>query len=439
MKLKIQAFAIVMLLFGSPIIHFFRDFAGVLPKSPLIMPIFSVLFFGMIFITFDSFKKLYKPNYNISVMAWLFLGYSIFLATVSEHVRKPAIEFLNYSFLAIYFFLLCGVHKRVAKEMIPIIILVTFLDNLALLYAFIKNPFTQLGQRAIISDAGWGEGAGNPSLYSFMAFTGIIASLIYYNKAKVIFKILSIGTVLTSIAVILMTMIRATMITIVLCAIFYLFFNAKHFFKKSNIGRWYNYGISKSNFVLFSIGLISVVIILFVTNPKILNSLLTYVENSSRTLTHVIDTVFASSESKPQHVDPSAANRLTTFNYSIKLLAEDPVKMIYGFGYRFLYVDIPLLQVFLEEGIIGFILILMFHYFIAKNIFIAAQIANNQWIMLLVYYYILLLLTSLTRGEPYDPYFWNYFLTIARFLKPEDMVLNFESKSKTGVLLQTNN
>lgn len=423
MKLKIQALGIVMLLFGSPIIHFFRDFMGLLPKSALIMPIFSVIFFGMIFINFDSFKKLYKPNYNISVLAWIFLGYSIYLATISEYTRKPAIEAFNYSFLAIYFFLLCGVHKRVATVIIPIIILVTFADNLALLIAFIRNPFTQLGQRAIISDAGWGEGAGNPSLYSFMAFTGIIASIIYFNKASVLWKIIAIGTTLTSIAVILMTLIRATMFTVVLCIAAYLFFNFKSLTKKKKIGAWYNYGFSKNNFILFSLFFLIVVVFLFVINPKILDSLLVYVENSSRTLTHVIDTILQKSANKGA-IDPSAANRLTTFNYAVDMLSNDPIRMIYGFGYRFLYVDIPLMQVFLEEGIIGLIIILMFHYFIIKNAFTAMQIADNQWILLLCYYYLLLLLTSFTRGEPYDPYFWNYFLTIARFLKPEDMVLN---------------
>jgi hypothetical protein len=433
MKLKIQAFAIAMILFGSPIIHFFRDFAGVLPKSPLIMPIFSVLFFGMIFLTFDSFKKTYKPNFNISATAWCFLGYSIFLATLSNTINKPLIETVNYIFLIIYFYLLCGVSHKVAKVMIPIIILVTFADNLALLIAFIRNPFTQLGERAIISDTGWGQGAGNPSLYSFMAFTGILASVIYFNRANVLWKIIAIGTTLSSIAVILMTMIRATMFTLVLCAFAYIFFNFKSFFKKSKIGAWYNYGFSKSNFILFSLFILAIVVFLFVINPKVLNSLLVYVENSTRTLTHVIDTILQKSANKGA-VDPSAANRLSTLKYSIDMLGNEPLKMIYGFGYRYLYVDVPLMQVFLEEGIIGLSLIIMFHYFVIKNSFTAMQIANNQWILLLAYYYLLLLFTSFTRGEPYDPYFWNYFLTIARFMKKEDMILS-NVNQKSGNLI----
>ncbi len=433
MRLKIQALGIVMLLFGSPIIHFFRDFMGVLPKSALIMPIFSILFFGMIFIGFDSFKRVYKPNYNISTMAWCFLGYGVFLSFISEYTRKPAIEAFNYSFLAIYFALLCGVHARVAKVIVPIVILVVLGDNLALLIAFIKNPFTQLGQRAIISDAGWGEGAGNPSLYSFMAFTGFIASIIYFNKATIFWKLICIGTALTSIAVILMTLIRATMFTMVICAVFYMFFNYKSFLRKKNIGAWYNYGFSKNNFILLSTTLLVFIIGLSLVNPKVVTSLLVYVENSSRTLTHVIDTILQKSANQGA-VDASAANRLSTFNYSIDMLLDSPSHMLYGFGYRFLYVDIPLMQVFLEEGLIGLTILLMFHYFVLKNVFLAVQVSNNPWILLLVYYYILLLMNSISRGEPYDPYFWNYFLTIARFLKPEDMIMGSEKIIKTEKL-----
>jgi hypothetical protein len=435
MRLKIQAFAIAMLLFGSPIIHFFRDFVGILPKTPLIMPVFSALFFVMIFFTLESYKKLYKPNFNISTAAWCFLGYSMFLAVLSEYTPKPMIEILNYTFLGIYFYLLCGVNKNVAQEITPIIILITLFDNLALLIAFIRNPLTQLGQRAIISDAGWGEGAGNPSLYSFMAFTGIIASIIYYNKARILFKMVSIATIFTSIAVILMTMIRATMITIVLCGLFYLFFNFKNIFRKSNIGAWYNRGLSKSNFFLLATVLMAFALVFVFISPKVLDSLYLYIERSTSTLTNVIEALIKTKETKTGFVDPSAANRLDTINYSFKYLMDEPLKIIYGFGYRFLYVDVPILQVLLEEGVIGLLLILMFHYYVIKNVTLAVQVSNNQWIMLWVYYYILLALTSFTRGQPYDPYFWNYFLTIARFLKPEDMVLEAEQNYKTGKMI----
>ncbi len=437
MKLKIQAFAIIMILFGSPIIHFFRDFMGVLPKTPLIMPAFSALFFAMIFIGSKNWTKIYKPNFNISAMAWLFLGYSIFMALISYDRGKPLVESLNYVFLLVYFFLLCMVPKEVGKVMVPIIILVALFDNFALLIAFIKNPFTQLGQRAIISDAGWGEGAGNPSLYSFMAFTGFIASIIYFKSANVFWKIVAIITALTGIAVMLMTLIRATMFTLIICAAFYLFFNFKKIFKKGNYGPWYNYGFSKSNFFLFALFFLIGVIALFFISPKIVNSLLVYVENSTRTLSNVIDSILATEEKKALSIDPSAANRMGTFNYSLRLLSEQPIRIIYGYGYKFLYVDIPLMQVFLEEGIIGLSLLLMFHFFVMKNTVLAMQVSTNQWITLLAYYYLLLLVNSISRGEPYEPYFWNYFLTIARFMKPEDMLLGSKKELNSGKLMPT--
>jgi hypothetical protein len=422
MKLKIQALGIVMVLFGSPIIHFFRDFVGVLPKSPLIMPVFSVVFFAMIF-SFSHLKKIYKPNFNISVTAWCFLGYSMFMAIITDIPIKTGVEAFNYFFLALYFFLICGVNIKVSKVIIPIVILVVLFDNFALIVAFIRNPFTQIGQRAIISDVGWGEGAGNPSLYSFMAFTGLIASLLIYNKAKLIWKIIAIGTMLSSVAVILMTLIRATIFTLVLCLIFYLIMNRKEIFKKSKIDRWYNYGFEKTNFILFSLIVVTGLVILVVIDKKLLANLFTYVESSYKVVSHVIETLTAGNDKKSAMIDPSAANRLNTFGYAVSMLNEEPLKIIYGFGYRFMYVDIPLMQILLEEGLIGLVLILMFHYYVSKNVILAGQIANNKWILLLVYYYILLLMNSVSRGQPYDPYFWNYFLTIARFMKPEYMVL----------------
>lgn len=433
MKLKIQAFGIVMILFGSPIIHFFRDFMGVLPKSPLVMPLFSVIFFIMI-LSFGHLKKIFEPNKNISIFAWCFLGYSMFMALITDQPIKSAVEAFNYLFLGIYFYLICGVNIKVSKIIVPIVVIVTLLDNLALLIAFIKNPFTQIGQRAIISDVGWGEGAGNPSLYSFMAFAGIIASILIINHRRIIWKLIAVANISTSIIVILMTLIRATIFTIILCLVFYLIFNFRHLLKKKNFSAWYNFGISKSNFIVLSFIVVVGITSIFVLNKKVIDSMYTYVEHSYSFASNVVETILAGGKGKKAMADVSAANRVTTFNYSIQLLTDDPIKLIYGYGYRFLYVDIPIIQVFLEEGLIGLFLILMFHYYVSKNVILAAQISNNKWIQFWIYYYILLLMNSVSRGQPYDPYFWNYFLTIARFMKPEYMIFRNESEESDPVL-----
>jgi hypothetical protein len=433
MKLKIQAFGIVMILFGSPIIHFFRDFMGVLPKSPLIMPIFSVIFFIMI-LSFGHLKKIFLPNRNISIFAWCFLGYSMFMALITDQPIKSAIEAFNYLFLGIYFYLICGVNIKVSKVIIPIVVLVTLGDNLALLIAFIKNPFTQIGQRAIISDVGWGEGAGNPSLYSFMAFAGIIASLLILNHRRIIWKLIAVANISTSIVVILMTLIRATIFTGILCLAFYLVFNLKYFVKKPKLTKWYDFGISKSNFIVLSFLVVIGIASIFVLNKKVVESMYTYVEHSYNFASNVVETILAGGKGKKATADISAANRVTTFNYSMQLLTDNPIKMIYGYGYRFLYVDIPIIQVFLEEGLIGLFLILMFHYYVSKNVILAAQIANNKWIQFWIYYYILLIMNSVSRGQPYDPYFWNYFLTIARFMKSDYMVFSSEKDNKEQTL-----
>ena len=62
------------------------------------------------------------------------------------------------------------------------------------------------------------------------------------------------------------------------------------------------------------------------------------------------------------------------------------------------------------EGLIGLSIILMFHYFVSKNVILALQISDNKWITILCFYYFLLIMNSVSRGQPYEPYFWIYFM-----------------------------
>lgn len=120
-RLHIQALGLVMVLFGSPIIHFFRDFLTIIPKSPLVMPAFSFVFFAMM-LSARHFTKLYKPNYNMAVTGAIFLAYAIFLAFISPHPLKLGTELSNYIFLAVFFYLLCGLSYKISYVIMPIIV-----------------------------------------------------------------------------------------------------------------------------------------------------------------------------------------------------------------------------------------------------------------------------------------------------------------------------
>ena len=55
---------------------------------------------------------------------------------------------------------------------------------------------------------------------------------------------------------------------------------------------------------------------------------------------------------KNDDVDDSAMGRVSNFNYFIELWNENPTNFLFGFGYRFRYIDIPVLESFINFGFI---------------------------------------------------------------------------------------
>jgi hypothetical protein len=423
MRLKIQALGLVMVLFGSPIIHFFRDFKSIIPDHPLVMPFFSLIFFGLM-LSKKHFTKLYTPNQAISATGWSFLGISFYYLLFGTGSDQFAKELLNFVFLLLFFYILSGVSRDIAKVIIPIIIIVTLVDNFALIVSFILNPFARLGQRAVISNAKWGEGAGNPSLNSYMAFTGIIATCIWFNSGRLLWKLIGLLNILTGLITIALTMVRSTFFTLVLCLIAYLIFNKRSLFRRSN-KQWFEKTYNKYNVYLF--GLITAVFLIFffVFFDKFAVKLGYIFDTVSTTLGRAINTVLGTTNTKNDIVDPSAANRIITVSVALEGIFTDPWIFFFGKGYKALYVDVPILEVWYDTGLVGFIPYAMFLYFLWKNLIEIGFTSNNPWLQFWVYYSILLAMNLIARGQPFDPYFWNYFLVMARFVKKEDFQMPF--------------
>jgi hypothetical protein len=430
MRLKIQALGLAMVLFGSPIIHFFRDFKSIIPDHPAVMPLFSLVFFGMM-LSKSHFTNLYKPNKALSGTAWTFLGvsfYYLLFGTGNEQIFK---ESFNFIFLLLFFYILCGVNRDIAKVIIPIIILVTLVDNFALIVSFILNPFARLGQRAVISNAKWGEGAGNPSLNSYMAFTGIIASCIWFNRGKLFWKLTALLSIFTGFITIALTMVRSTFFTLALCFIVYLIFNKRKIFRK-NPKAWYEKTYNKYNIYLFGLMALVGLLFFFVFFEKFSGTISYVYDTIATTLGRAINTVLGTTNTKNDIVDPSAANRIITVSVALEGIFTDPWIFFFGKGYKALYVDVPILEVWYDTGLVGLIPYLMFLYFLWKNLIKVGFISNNPWLQFWVYYSILLAMNLIARGQPFDPYFWNYFLVMVRFVKADDLMLPFSNLKTTA-------
>lgn len=116
-------------------------------------------------------------------------------------------------------------------------------------------------------------------------------------------------------------------------------------------------------------------------------------------------------------IDPSAMYRINTINYVKDLFINNPLYFIFGNGYKFYYVDVPVLEVFLDFGIIGLILYLFYisftYYFSFKNIFLS----NDNFQIFVSIYIITGFLSLFTQGRPIDYTFFMHAAFYIRFLK----------------------
>ncbi len=429
LKLDRQSFGIAMILFGSPIIHFLRDFAKILPDSPLVMPIISL---GWLLLIFDinGLQRIYKPNIRLLKIACWFFFIALSYAMYNFQTFKWFKECNNYFFLILYLFVLCTVSNKIYTRIFYSIIIVTFLDNIALIYAFLRNPLLKLGQRAIISSEGWGGSDGNPTLYSFMAYAGIIGCYLCFNKLGKFWKFVQILNIATGIAVIFLTMTRATFFAfgIAICLGFILnFFKSKDVFKEKT--QFYDLKFSKTNFTLIVLILLSSIIFFIKLPPKKVEVFSKYLDHTFSSVVASVQTVFEGKKDKKtqSYADASTSGRVENVTHVINAFKEYPEKFILGYGYKYYYVDVPIIEVFIDLGILGIFFYLFFQIELFKNIANIYIVSDNPWLKFWYLYYCLLFMNMISRGMPYEAYFWMYYVTMIRFFtEPNLIIKNFK-------------
>jgi hypothetical protein len=121
--------------------------------------------------------------------------------------------------------------------------------------------------------------------------------------------------------------------------------------------------------------------------------------------------------------DSSAMSRVFTLEYLIKLIQERPELLLIGGGYRFLYLDIPVLEVLINFGMLNFIFYLVFTLYLVK-FSIKAIFSSNVFQIFLGYMSVQLFIASFTSGRPLDFSFWISYLIFIRFFENDIAILN---------------
>ncbi len=415
-KYSRQFLGIFIVFMGSPLIFFFKEVTGFGGGSAFTV---ASLIIGLLLMISpkELFRKFYKPflpAYRLAVIFMIvvlinfffinpFYGYS---ANSSIFLR----DLVNYASIFVFFVLLLGVSNEVKDYFLPIVVFLTFMGSVCLIYSMATNANFIIGQRAsVVFGDGTTTASGNPHVYARNAFAGVFSSYIMLKNRNILWKLFSLGNMIFSIVVLVLTQARSILLGFIFTMIIFLYYNIsaksiksglKNIFKPQN---------------LFLIALLFSGIAYFIsTQAKLVAIINLYYDTFSITFTKAILTATGMEDAKT--IDYSSLGRVNTFGTFKKVLLETPWELILGKGYRFLYMDIPILETWIDCGIIAFWSFAMMNLVLFKQALRAIKDGTNPLTTFLGYFYMCYFVTLFTGGEPYGIAYWFVFCVMIRFL-----------------------
>jgi hypothetical protein len=414
-----NSIGIILLWIGPPLIYFLKGYSSLGSGS-----VFTGIcyFLGILLMLNDTPIKIgYKPNLLLFQVGISFLIISIFYF-IFYNGDKGSFnsEIINFVFLSLYLLFLLKAKNSIQGYLPIIILFFTLITNLALIYSISTNPAYVIGSRATVQfKSATGDFAGNPHMYSRNGLAGFIISIlvIFKNdltlwlKNSALVRLAAHANLWISLLVIVLTQTRVTFISliIVMLAILIFVFPLKSFFK---VTHWYVVGFYMSIFYYLNV----------------LNNRYSFVELINNYFNSFLGLVYKALNTglklgKNDDVDDSAMGRVSNFNYFIELWNDNPMNFLFGFGYRFRYIDIPVLESFINFGFIGFLLYLSFNIILLVYS-IKAFKSNSIFQIFLGLFYLHTFLAIFSSGRPLDFTYWIAFLVYIRFLGIKDNELN---------------
>lgn len=408
-----ESFGLSMIIFGTPIIFFFRETVKLAPGSSAFT---AVCLVGCLVLMIPPtfLKKLYKPNTLLVKLGFTFLLYSFFYLMFYNPFAKTIFysafrEYSSYGMIFVYLFLLINLPNKEIKEVvIPIIALVTFVGSICLILSLIRNPNYILGQRAAIY-FGDGEEGGNPHVFAKGAYAQLISAFLLFRYKGVLTKVFAYFSVFIAIVVIIATQTRAVLLSALLAMAVFLLFNLK----KSQIKSFITSFFTLRNGIALLIIFFGVYYYLSHYTPffKIIAS---YADRFNSTFESALLTATGNAKENTAF-DPSSYQRVLSLTYFNNFIHGQGEKLIFGMGYRHTYLDVPIIEAFFDCGIIGFITFVGFNLVCLWESFRAIRRNNNPLALFLAYYYIVLFVGIFTSGRPFDTSYWFMFTVMMRY------------------------
>ncbi|MCZ2480240.1 hypothetical protein G9H64_05305 [Aquirufa nivalisilvae] len=410
-----NAIGILIFWIAPPLIYFFKEKLGFGGGS-----VFTGIVYvsGLLFMLNHFHAKVgHKPNTFLLLLGGTFFSVAmIYFFLMNKEMTMFNTDLINFALIFGFFFSLLRVDNQVQKYLPVLILIITFLTSCALIYSVATNPNYVFGTRATVqyTSKTTENFTGNPYIYSRNGLAGFLISFLIINRSwdsiKVphvyLTRLLAHINVWFSLIVIILTQTRATILTVLMALPCMLFFMVPVKSIFSNIKR--------QSYIFYALVIGN--LYYFATKLRIVELIDSYYNSFFNLFIRAMST--GVTLGKSSEVDESAMGRVNNINYIKQLWSTSRIDFIFGHGYRYRYIDIPMLESLVNFGVFGFILFASFHVaflYFAYRCF-KSQIIFQNFIGL---FYLNTFVGMFTSGRPMDFAYWVSFLIFIRFMNVE--------------------
>ncbi|WP_131694743.1 hypothetical protein [Dyadobacter tibetensis] len=401
---------IMMMFNGFPLIFFIRDTLKIGPASSVFTAAFMILALLLMTPT-HLFKRLYKPNpilFNLGV-GFLFIAFYYFWFINAS--GKPVADIGNFVFTGAFIVLLLHMPNDIRDTLLIMIFLVSLFANLTLVYSLLTDPNWTPGMRAAVNFSNEeAQPGGNPHITARNGVICLVSAMVLLSQTKgVLTKIFLFFCALFSIGVVILSLAKSSYLGIGLMIGAYLIFK----FKSRNILTAIG-GLFKFSNLLILVAILIGINYFLSRYGDIYYLVMGYWDVFENRIMDVIFTSTGLRLTETADVDHSAMGRVSGFGTFVETFYSWHAFL--GRGYKYEYLDVPILESFVNHGIIGFIFFAAFNIFLFIFAIREVKRSTNTLSTFLAYFFISMSILLATGGRPYDVTFWFPYAVMIRFL-----------------------
>lgn len=408
---------IFIVLDGYPLTFFLKETLRLAPGNTNFTAVFLLLGL-LLMVPSTALKKLYAPNMPVfqALMAFIIMCvvYSFLFNEVAVGERSK--DLIYYFFVVMFMVLLINIPNEVTEQIVIVGVLFTLVSNLGLVYALMTDPEWTLGQRAAIQFGEPGERMGNPHVFSRNAQIGLLCCLMWGNRLNQAFYIKIVALLLTmfNIVILMLTFSKSAILSSVMTAVIYMAVNIRHTSPQKLLKTL----TSPISLIVISMPFLAL-IGLIILKPQIWDIITLYGDMIFGRFSENILALLGAENDKGQlaELDGSSVNRVMSWTYVTYAVIGDPLGLIMGYGYKFFFMDIPVLETLINQGLFGFLLYAFVFYRLGKA---ALQVAyhggHSEVEVMAAYLFFFFLVSYFTGGRPYEMATLHPLCLFTRFL-----------------------